>query len=140
MTESHTWTGRVRKPWWKKINPIWWFMNDDNQTVEQADWYHPEWPHWRRWLVWNIFRNPMQNFSSFVIGVQDKNYTVTGKAPVLTTQRNDLNPPEYGYQWCYSHGGELWIPRPFISYSGKHVVWYIGWQPNGFARIKINLS
>lgn len=138
MTESYTWTGRVRKPWWKKINPIWWFMNDDNQTVDQATWYHPEWPHWRRWLVWNVFRNPTQNFSSFVVGIQDKNYTVTGKAPVLTTQRNDLQPPELGYQWCYSHGGELWIPRPFISYSGKHVVWYVGWQPNGFARIKLN--
>ena len=47
--------GRTRKSWYLKINPVWWFMNDDEQTVDQADWYHPEWPYWRRWLYWNVF-------------------------------------------------------------------------------------
>lgn len=137
MRDSYTWTGRIKKPLSKKLNPIWWFMNDDNQTVDQADWYHPEWPRWRRWLVWNVFRNPMQNFRAFVIGVQDRNYTVTGRAPVLTVQRNDLEPPETGFQWCVCW---MRLPRPFVSYSGKHVVWYLGTQPNGFFGMKFNLG
>ena len=28
--------GRTRKSWYLKINPVWWFMNDDEQTVDQA--------------------------------------------------------------------------------------------------------
>lgn len=135
--DSHTFTDRVLKPWYKKINPVWWFMNDDNQTVDQADWYHPEWPYWRRWFVWNVIRNPMQNFKSFVIGVQDRNYTVVGKTPVLTVQRNDLVPPETGWQWCRI---KMWVPLPFVSYSGKRVVWYMGWQPTGSFGIKWNLG
>lgn len=135
--ESFTWTVRVRKPWYKKINPIWWWMNDDNQTIDQAPWYHPEWPRWRRWLIWNVFRNPLQNLRSFVLGVQDRNYTVTGKHPVLCVQRNDLVPPETGWQWCV-----CWtlLPRPFVSYSGTKIVFYAGWQPNGFFGFKFNVK
>ena len=64
--------GRARKSWYLKINPVWWFMNDDEQTIDQADWYHPEWPYWRRWLYWNVFRNPLQNFRAYVVGASDK--------------------------------------------------------------------
>jgi hypothetical protein len=135
MTDRYTFTGRVCKPWYKKINLIWWFENDDNQTVDEAPWYHPEWPEWRRKLIWNVFRNPLQNFRSFVIGVQDRNYTVTGKAPVLTVQRDDLQPPETGWQWCILH---TLIPLPFVSYSGSKYLWYAGWQPNGFFGFKFN--
>ena len=117
-------TGRMKEPAVKKLNPIWWFGNDDEQQT--ADWYHPEWPRWRRDFYWNFLRNPLQNFRCFVIGVQDRNYTVTGRAPVMTVQRDDLGPPERGFQWCVIH---TLIPLGFLSYSGKHVVWYIGWQP-----------
>ena len=34
-------------------------------------------------FYWNFLRNPLQNFRCFVIGVQDRNYTVTGRAPVM---------------------------------------------------------
>ena len=146
-TESYTFTGRIRKPWYKKINPIWWVQNDDEQTVDQAPWYHgpdhtvqgwmgPEWSHTRRWIYWNIFRNPLQNFRAYVVGVQDRNYTVFGKSPVQTIQRNDLSPPETGYQWCVI---KTLIPRPFISYSGTTFVWYLGWQYNGFFGFKFNI-
>jgi len=131
--------GRARKSWYLKINPVWWFMNDDEQTVDQADWHHPEWRYWRRWLYWNIFRNPLQNFRAYVVGASDKNYWVRGREPVTTVQRNDLVPPEYGYQWCVLYGGELWVPRLFLSYSGKAVVWYVGHQPSGFWGVKFNL-
>jgi hypothetical protein len=127
-------TGRMKKPAVKKLNPIWWFGNDDEQQT--ADWYHPEWPRWRRDFYWNFLRNPLQNFRCFVIGVQDRNYTVTGRAPVMTVQRDDLGPPERGFQWCVIH---TLIPLGFLSYSGKHVVWYIGWQPSGIFGVKFNL-
>jgi hypothetical protein len=136
--DNAAFTGRVSKPWYKKINPIWWWQNDDEQTVDQAPWYHPEWSQWRRWLVWNVFRNPLQNFRAYVVGVQDRNYTVYGKAPVLTVQRNDLQPPETGWQWCYIALTPFYLP--FISYSGKRIVWYAGWQPNGFFGFKLNFT
>jgi len=113
-------------------------MNDDEQTADPADWYHPEWPCWRRWLYWNVFRNPLQNFRAYVVGASDKNYWVRGREPVMTVQRNDLVPPEYGYQWCVLYGGELWVPRLFLSYSGKSFVWYVGHQPSGFWGVKFN--
>jgi hypothetical protein len=28
---------------------------------------------------------------------------------------------------------------PFVSYSGRRVVWYLGWQPSGFFGAKFNL-
>lgn len=133
----------------KKLNPIWWFLNDDQQRVDQAPWYEPTWPEWERILVWNMFRNPMQNFRSYVIGVQDKSFYVTAKKPWGTIQRNDLcnrNPKtgaiiscQTGYQWHWLWGGDLLFPLPFVSYSGKNVVWYAGWQPGGFAGTKLNL-
>lgn len=133
MTESYTFTGRTRVPLSKKLNPIWWLGNDAEQILDDGttDWYMPGKPQWMRRLFWE-FRNPLQNFRSFVVGVQDKNYTVRGKTPVLTVQRNDLSPPELGFQWCVLSGGDLVVPRPFVSYSGKRNTWYVGWQPTGF--------
>jgi hypothetical protein len=128
---------RTRKPWTSKINPAWWFMNDDEQRVEDAPWYRPEWPAWFRVVVWNFLRNPLQNFRAYVVGVSDRNYVVRGRAPVMTVQHNDLVPPEYGYLWCVI---ELrWLRLPFVSYSGRHVVWYAGWQPSGFFGCRFNL-
>lgn len=136
--KSATVTGRTKVPLWKKINPIWWLGNDSEQTVEQAPWYKPNDPGWVRWLFWQL-RNPLQNLRCYVLGVQDRNYTVTGKTPVLTVQRDDLQPPETGWQWCVLSGGDLWLPRAFVSYSGKRVLWYLGWQPTGFFGAKFNL-
>jgi hypothetical protein len=136
MTDSFVFTGRSRKPWYKKINPVWWFQNEENQTVDQAEWYHPEWSYRRRWWTWNVIRNPLQNLRSFVLGVQDRNYTVIGKYPVNCIQRDDLQPPETGWQWCVI---DTLIPLPFASYSGKRWVFQFGWQFNGFfAFVKIN--
>ena len=141
-TDTISVTGRKKKPLLLKLNIVWWFMNDEEQKVSDpsAAWYRPEWPDWRRWLYWNVFRNPLQNFSAFVVGVQDKNYTVYGKAPALTVQRSDLDTSEYGFQWAILRGGDLTVPRAFISYSGSRFVWYAGWQPSGFFRLKFNIT
>ena len=66
-----------------KLNPLWWLGNDTEQTVDQAEWYHQDWPEWRRSLGWAL-RNPLQNFRAFVIGVQDRNYEVEVVTGILT--------------------------------------------------------
>ena len=124
-------SGRVKVSLWLKFNPIWWFFNDAEQKLAQAEWYNSDLPQWQRALLWHL-RNPLQNFRAFVAGVADKNYTVRGRPPVMTVQRNDLFAPETGWQWCVLAGGDLWFPRFFVSYSGKRVVWYFGHQPTGW--------
>jgi hypothetical protein len=136
VVDKHTFWGRTRVPLIKKLNPIWWFRNDTEQSADEAPWYHPDWSRARRYFYWNFLRNPLQNFRCFIIGVQDRNYAVTGRYPVLTIQRDDLVPPEYGFQCSV-----IWlrVPRPFVSYSGKYVVWYVGTQPTGIFGLKFNL-
>ena len=124
-------------PWGKKLNPLWWFGNDTEQQLSEAPWYRPEWPEWRRKLYWYYLRNPLQNFRAAVIGVRDRSFKVTSKAPAWTIQRNDLG--ETGWHWNVLHGGDLWVPRPFVSYAGTRVVWYAGWNTFGFFGVKFNL-
>ena len=118
-----------------KLNPLWWLGNDTEQTVDQAEWYHQDWPEWRRSLGWAL-RNPLQNFRAFVIGVQDRNYEVEvvyGNPDPQVAQRNDVG--EYGYQ-VIKLKFKCGVQLPFVSYSGKRVVWYAGWQPSGFFGLK----
>ena len=63
---SYAFLDREKISWSKKLNLLWWFGNDSEQTVYQADWYHPGWPQWRRKLMWNL-RNPIQNFRGYVM-------------------------------------------------------------------------
>lgn len=136
-------TGRVRVPLKLKLSPSFWFQNNFNQTLAEAPWYEPDKPQAQRELDWNM-RNPAQNLRAVILGVQDKNYNVRGKAPVRTIQRNDLHDPvtgaeEHGWQWAILSGGDLWVPRLWISYSGTRVVWYLGWNCNGFFGAKFNI-
>ena len=79
--EQGTVSGRRRKPAYKKLNPIWCFGNEDEEQL--PDWYQPIWPFWRRRLYWYYFRNPLQNFRAYVLGVNDRNYEVIGRPPVM---------------------------------------------------------
>jgi hypothetical protein len=73
-------SGRVAQPTWKKLNPVWWFLNDDEP--DPPDWQLPGKPYLIRQLSWYA-RNPLQNFGRYVVGVSDRNYTVVGAAPVM---------------------------------------------------------
>jgi hypothetical protein len=142
MIETIKLSGRSPVSWRKKLNPLWWFANDFEEQL--PDWYRPEWPRWRRQFYWQFLRNPLQNFRAVVLGVCDRNYTVTGRAPVMAVQRNDLPedqslPRETGWQWCVLYGGDLRAPAAFVSYSGVRLVWYVGWQPSGFAGFKLTI-
>jgi hypothetical protein len=43
-------TGRVKQPIWKKLNPVWWLLNDDEP--DPPDWQLPGKPYLIRQLSW----------------------------------------------------------------------------------------
>jgi hypothetical protein len=131
---SATVTGRTLQPWYKKINPIWWLKNDGEPWP--PDWQLPGYPYWIRVISWYL-RNPFSNFGSYVIGVSDRNFTVIGMPPVLTTAWNDLPGGRTGWKYSIIHLGYLRLP--FVSYVGKHVMWYAGWEAGGYFGFKWNI-
>lgn len=139
---SGEYTGRSKVPFALKCSPKFWFENNFQQTLDEAPWYEPDKPQAERERDWNL-RNPAQNLRAVVLGCLDKNYKFKGKYPADTIQRNDLKNPDgseqTGFQWTLSYGGDLWVPRWFISYSGKRVVWYYGTNYTGFYGAKFNL-
>lgn len=120
LVGQHTFTDRTLKPLGKKLNPVWWFMNDDETSTD---------------FVFKYIRNPLSNFCDYVIGVCDRNYTVRGTDPVELTAWNDVG--QLGWKWSVISLG--WLRLPFVSYSGKRVLWYVGWQYGGNFGVKWNL-
>jgi hypothetical protein len=124
----------------KPTGSFWWFRNGDN-------WHAPEYNNgeiylpnvrqkWLRDFYW-FCRNPIGNFMGFVIGVEGYDYKVYGPYGLLTT-RYDETPHGYGWCWTFIHVGWFWLP--FVSYSGKRFLWYIGWRPaSGGFGIKFNI-
>lgn len=103
-------------PWYKKINPLWWFgnANDSVDSLEKDGRpshpnFYPNKPLWYRKLMWGI-RNPLNNLFFFVIGLEDRKEIVN-----------------YGSQW--PKAGQKWnINLPFFSYRGKKWEMYLGWR------------
>lgn len=89
-------------------------------------------PSWKRQFFW-WFRNPCANFVGFVIGVNDRNYSVTGIAPVEHGSLRDIGVT--GFKWSYLSLG--WLRLPFLSYAGKHWEVYCGWRYSGGFGVKI---
>ena len=134
-------TGRTPCP--KNIQTWAWMLRNDYQQ-QLPDWYQPQWPLERREFYWNNLRNPLQNARCFTWGWMDRNYEVEvteGRfdQPFLI-QRNDLTPPEDGYQKCKLtpiDGSDA--PRTFTSYCSPKLVWYLGTQPSGLYGAKFNI-
>lgn len=118
----------------KKLNPIWWFKNDDDPKVPADLW--PGQPQWLRSLKWHL-RNPLHNFTFYVIGIADRRIMVIGDYPgdvfapagwkrhkVYPLKQNSDHPVIDGWG------------RPFISYYGK-VKFYLGWRERGNFGIKL---
>jgi hypothetical protein len=114
---------RPRYPLSKKLNPLWWFENDEAAPGDT--------------FVYLYVRNFMMNFKRFVIGIGDRDHWVTGRGPnPLLVLRSDVGLS--AWQWAF-----LWVLGlpllPFVSYSGSRVEWYLGWQPWGEFSFKWNL-
>jgi hypothetical protein len=124
-------TGRVQHSVWKKMSPLWWFLNDDEP--DPPEWQLPGKPFFIRQLSW-YGRNPLQNFGKYVVGVHDRNYTVVGTAPVYATTWSDFDPSKTGWKFSTIHLGALRLP--FIAFENEYVMWYAGWQWWGFFGFK----
>ena len=126
-------TGRVRQPLWIKLNPIWWFLNDDEP--DPPDWQLRGKPFIIRQLSWYL-RNPLHNFGKYVLGVTDRNYTVV--TPVYAISWSDVDPAKTGWKvsTIYIDGLRL----PFVSYENDSVIWYAGWQWSGVFGFKFNVK
>ena len=129
--QTVTMTDRVMIPWIKKINPLWWLVGPDGwnvPTINNGAAYLPNVKSiWLRRFYWFICRNPLMNFVGYVIGVEDRNYTVTGSDQVLLTTGRDGNPPIYGWRWAII--STKWLRLPFVSYYGGWIEFYLGWRP-----------
>ena len=135
MIETQTVTGRTPVAWWKKINPIWWFLNNDEPLPKTGlASYYPGRPYWLAVISWYI-RNPLVNFSDYVVGVCDRNYVIYGSAPVMTVILSDIG--KTGWHWSVIKLGILRLP--FVSYAGKRIAFYAGWQPAGCLAFKFNI-
>ena len=131
--ETKVITGRIPKYWYQKLDPIWWFENDDEPRP--PDDYKPNSTALLRVLAWYL-RNPLMNFFNYVVGVSDRNYSVYGPAPVMATEWADVGSP-LRWKWSVIKIGILRLP--FVSYSGKHVLWHLGWEPGGQLQAKFNI-
>jgi hypothetical protein len=128
-------SGRVKLPIWKKLNPVWWFLNEDDP--DPPEWQLSGMPYIIRQLSWYV-RNPLHNFSKYVLGVSDRNYTVIGTAPVYAATWSDVYPGKTGWKQSTIHLGKLRLP--YISYDGEYVLWYAGWRWSGDFGFKFNIK
>lgn len=112
--------------WLTKINPIYWFLNDDDQWPES--WYNPDSAF--RVITW-YFRNPVHNLFFYVIGIADKKkeFIIEGRFPgqVFAPDPNKWNWTIIKYKW---------MRFPFISYIGW-CKFYAGWRERGNLGFKL---
>src|SRR5262245_52764072 len=80
MIEIVTVEHRVRRPFIRKLNPFWWFLNDFEPTPPA--WYRLGRP--LRLLFWSL-RRRVENAGRYCLGVADCNYTVAGEWPAAET-------------------------------------------------------
>jgi hypothetical protein len=109
----------------QKWNPVWWFGNADDPVP--PDWYRPG--QQMRGTLWQL-RNPLHNFTFYVIGVNDKDFVRRGKRP------GKVFPEEGGWNWAVIERG--WLRLPFVAYQGKHVRWYALWREKGNFGLKLH--
>lgn len=124
--------GRTPIAWYWKIQPWWWLYNSDEPTPPA--WYKSDSSKLVRTVFWYL-RNFAQNFGRYVIGVADRNYDVHGQSPVNATDMRDLGLT--GWKWSVIHIG--WMRLPYVSYTGRRILWHIGWEPMGNHAIKFNV-
>jgi hypothetical protein len=111
---------------YNKLNPVWWLQNADDPVPPAS--YRPDDPH--RLTKWH-FRNPLHNFTFYVIGVADKPTTRSGRYPERIANPNG--------GWNFAVARRRIVLLPFVSYERKYCSFYLGWRNRGSFGIKLNL-
>jgi hypothetical protein len=112
---------------YNKINPLWWFGNSDEPRA--PDWYRPDGQF--RNFYWHM-RNPLENFTNYVIGVGDKESVRSGWYP---TQNSD---PHGGWNFAVTRRRIVYLP--FLDYKRGGFEFYFGWRERGNFGIKLNFN
>ena len=110
---------------WNKFNPIWWVQNASEPDAPA--WYRPD-RCCREFMWW--MRNPFSNFSSYVIGVADKETTRYGRYPDQTSN------PKGGWNFAVTRRRIVYLP--FLDYKRGRFEFYFGWRKAGKFGIKLN--
>jgi hypothetical protein len=110
-----------------KLNPVWWLGNIDDPMP--PNWYRPEDEH--RKTKW-YFRNPLHNFTFYVIGIADKHSARSGRYPDVVSN------PHSG--WNFAVSRRRIVLLPFISYQYNKFGFYFGWHARGNFGVKFNYS
>lgn len=109
----------------QKMNPVFWLGNLDDP--QPPAWYaQDDAARGRKWQR----RNGLHNFTFYVIGIADREFSQTGRFPGTVFN------PHGGWNWtvCRYH----WLRLPLISYKGQRVVFYVGWRERGNFGVKLN--
>ncbi|NBV23489.1 MAG: hypothetical protein EBS05_16415 [Proteobacteria bacterium] len=96
---------------------------------DPPDWYRPG--NRCRRVLWQL-RNPLHNFTFYVIGVADQPFTRTGKFPEAVFA------PDGGWNWAMTR--YRWVRLPFVSYNGIWGRFYLGWRERGNFGGKVNFG
>lgn len=139
-----------RISWKKKINPCWWLKNDDDPVP--PDDFHSKRPMWLRQLLWFV-RNPMHNFTFYVIGIADRHKLRIGYHPttvfinrgwnlcIVYVNKSELKIKTQGRHEICRYAVKAVrtgrVPLPFVSYQGNGLQFYVGWRERGNFGIKI---
>jgi hypothetical protein len=118
---------KVRPAFSQKWNPIFWWGNIDD-PVPPEDYRPGEKNRVRKWY----FRNPLHNFTFYVIGIADKPFVRTGRYP------RDVFSPEPG--WNFAVCKYKWVRLPFVAYQKGRLKFYFGWRERGNFGIKLTFS
>ena len=118
---------KVEPPhWYQKVNPLWWIASGEPPGVYE--------PHSRMRRIDWFFRNPLHNFSFYVIGVSDhvnsSAFHRYGKYP------SDNFAPKPGWNVCVIH--YHWLRLPYVAYWNPRVSFYAGWRLAGEFGLKLN--
>lgn len=133
VSEPRQWYSVVVKPapnlrpihFYERINPVWWLQNRDEP--HPPDWFAPNSKH--REFKWWV-RNPIHNFSFYVVGITDRTFVRSGRFPEKVLVPGHWNIAVSRYKFIY---------LPYVSFSSKHGFnFYFGWRHHGNFGIKLN--
>jgi hypothetical protein len=103
-----------------KVNPKWWFENSDEPLPWWWKYGEPEDERKRTWLM----RNPLHNFTNYVIGVADRHTHRIGiNAHSVWNDKGPVN-------LAVTRAGYL-IYLPMLSGRGRWLEGYFGWRTSG---------